>query len=265
MRCGGVRFIPASCGTPGWYHGTSVFEDFKFDWEMVKQGFRDYHQRYPASTIDEQFAQLSCYQGDRAVAREAFALFEKASASIWSGDEVDFYRRWAQDHYLSGDQLAVYEGLRVGQSRLDWIADGTQWLVFDNDSHLVFWDAATGRHVKRFEVPLQVWTAVLDASGKSVLAAEFRRSRFQVDLETGVLQRLGEHERILGTAMSPDGTQYATTGRDRKVRFWNVEDKGLAETWETKPMTVQGLAFSPDGAMSLPAHSTAVSCSGIAR
>lgn len=230
------------------FHGTWVFRDFKFDWQRVKQGYLDYFKLYPAATDEkEQFAQLACFQGDRPTAREAFARFDKPTAKFWGAEEADQLRRWAQDDYLDGEQAAVFECTRTPQLWLDWFADGKKWAVFDNDQNLVIWDAEAGKPLDRTDVNAQVWTAAIDPSGTAVVAADFSGRVHKFALDGGGSAGIGKQDRILGATLAPDGTQFVTSGRDMTIQFWDVEQAKLADTWETKPATMEALALSPDG------------------
>lgn len=235
------------------FHSSDIFEDFKFSWPRVKQGCADYRARYPGSVSHEQFnLRFAGYNRDRV---EAKAAADRLAAIMPAGDKYDLqterWRRWAQDTYLQGDQTAVYDVMRYPLNRLDWTLDGKTWIALDNEGELRVFDAATGRQTAYIEANLSQtrFSAVVPFS-KTLVTAGWDDAVSRLNWSTGELLKLGTHAKIMAAALSTDGGEWATVGRDRKIRFWNVDAKeevdALAAEWDLSPLAPTAVAYVPD-------------------
>ncbi|MGC3971319.1 MAG: WD40 repeat domain-containing protein [Pirellulales bacterium] len=235
------------------FHSSDIFEDFKFSWPRVKQGCADLRARYPGSVSNEQFnLRFAGYNRDRA---EAKASADRLTAVLPDGDKNDSqterWRRWAQDTYLEGDQIAVHDVMRYPLSRLDWTLDGKSWIALDNEGELRVFEAATGLQTSYVEAGLrQARFAAVVPFSKTLVTAGWNGAVSHVDWSTGETLPLGKHENITAAALSTDGGEWATAGRDRKVRFWNVDAKEEAEAlnaeWDLAPLAATAVAYVPD-------------------
>ncbi len=80
--------------------GTKPLEDGTFDWQKMKQGFRDLMERYPKSDRNLQaFARYAWAANDKATAAEIFKkLGDDWYSDIWGNrDRFEYARKWALD------------------------------------------------------------------------------------------------------------------------------------------------------------------------
>ena len=234
------------------YHSSDIFEDFQFSWPRVKQGFADLRRRYPKSPSDAQMnLQFAGYQRDRP---EAKAAAERLIASLPAGHKLDTiteqWRRWSQDSYLQGDQAAVYDVMRYPLNRMNGTIDGKYWIVLDNEGEVRIVDSATGKQTAYLEAGFkQSRFAAAVPFSKTLTAAGWDDKVSRFHWGTGEARLLGMHSKITAAALSTDGGEWATAGRDNKIRFWNVdvagEDEALVAEWDT-PNTVAALAYVPN-------------------
>jgi WD40 repeat protein len=235
------------------FHSSDIFEDFKFSWPRVKQGCADLRARYPGSVSYAQFnLRFAGYNRDRA---EAKAAADHLATILPAGEKNDSqterWRRWAQDTYLQGDQTAVYDVMRYPLNHLDWTLDGKTWIALDNEGELRVFEAATGRQTAYVEAGLRQprFGAVVPFT-KNLVTAGWDGAVARINWSTRETLQLGKHENITAAALSTDGGEWATVGRDRKIRFWSVDAKkegeALTAEWDLSPLTPTSIAYVPD-------------------
>lgn len=235
------------------FHSSDVFEDFQFSWPRVKQGFADLRRRFPKSINDAKLnLRFAGYHRDRAEARLAA---EHLKAILPVGYKLDSqtnrWLRWSQDTFLQGDQTAVYDVMRYPLSRLDWTIDGKHWVALDNEGEVRVFESATGKQTAYAEANFtQTRFATIVPFSKTILAAGWNDKVSRFHWGTGESRLLGMHPKITAAALSTDGGEWATAGRDNKIRFWNVDvvkdDEALLTEWDTVPTTVVALAYVPN-------------------
>jgi RNA polymerase sigma factor (sigma-70 family) len=163
-----------------------------------------------------------------------------------------------------GDPLPAGAVLRLGTVRLRHLRDvhtvafdqgGKVLLSSGDDDVLRFWDAATGRPLRRLaDQPGEIRTFALSPDGKVLATPDRRgislwdRTRMQ---RLRTLPRKGWTHALL---FSPDGKTLASGDGDAHVRLWDVgagrllfDLPGHQTPGQARHNVVRGLAFSRDG------------------
>lgn len=147
------------------------------------------------------------------------------------------------------------------------------YLLSSGYYEILIWEAATGKLAARLRTRAERANAMLFLDGTTLVVAggrpglegdvrtyhfdadRIRQSTTVVMLDgvkpgspTLAQELLQIDDEILALALSPDGTQLAAAGCDRKIRVWNVKEGfRLMQTIENHADWVVSLAFSPDG------------------
>jgi hypothetical protein len=232
------------------YHQSEVFDDFKFSWDRVKQGYADLKRKYPETKqYDRLLAELACFAGDRAAAQAAFANVPETDDGVWSNsDSLKTWRSWAQPEFLLGDQTAVYEGARSLILQIDWTRDGKYWTTLDNAADLITWDAESGELLTRRDTRSKLAQfAALLPSGDRLVAANYDDQVLTYDVDTAQAVTLGAHDDLQSAALSPDGFEWATAGGDKRIKFWNLQTGRPGGVWDLSPDVTTALAYVPGG------------------
>jgi WD40 repeat protein len=112
-------------------------------------------------------------------------------------------------------------------------------LALGTDPEVLLWDLATGKVVRRWAQPFQMWSVAFSPDGK-VLAWGTGDSKVRLaDLDGENVRELNGHEgRVFGLSFSPDGKRLASGGwEDRKVVLWEISPprRGRIRTRENPP------------------------------
>jgi RNA polymerase sigma factor (sigma-70 family) len=152
--------------------------------------------------------------------------------------------------HKNGDHPAAYP--------LTFTPDG-QMLLSTDGKTLRWWDAATGKEMLERNVPA-FWTQVVafSSDGKTLAIGGSGATIQLWDLQARKLKfSPGPQGPIHGTAVSPDGKTYATTGAaDPFIRLWDAQsgkEIGKFAGFERGGMR---LAFTPDGAKLFASNSS---------
>ncbi len=125
-----------------------------------------------------------------------------------------------------------------------WVLTGSQ----DNSARL--WDIATGREIRRFQDPGdvygEVYPAVFSPDGRFVATGDFHRARLW-DAESGQeVRRFEAGAQVFAIAFSADGKRLLTGAGDGTARLWDA-DTGQELLRCSHPGQIFGAALSADG------------------
>lgn len=227
------------------HRGVHVFRDFEFSWPRTKQGFADLRKRFPDSTNHADFAvRLAGINGDRAEAQAGFATLDRVRGKPGRPDSYleRTWRTWSSDDFVKGDQEQTVDVSFTPLLRVDWTLDGSRWIALDNREGLTTFDAETGKRLTHVEHDEGIarFSAVVPF-GKKLVAATWKGVVMLQDIPDGKIRLLGEHTGVFNAALSTDGSEYATIGEDRKIKFWNLDkEEDFPEEWslESTPTAV---------------------------
>lgn len=229
------------------YRVGETFKSFKFDWERVKKSAAAYRKRYPESITElQRYARLAGFKGDREEAAAAFTRLDELGAK--NDVYVERWREWAKPNLLAGDQLQVSDAALNEVFRLDWTLDGSRWIVLDGGPGLAVWDAAEAKIETRvkFGRTYPKYAAAIPL-GKAIAWAGHDDAVSMVKIPSGQVVELGTHAGgILSAALSSDGGEWATTGKDNKIRYWNLDDpQAGADVWDMGTLVPTAIAYVP--------------------
>ncbi len=233
------------------YRAAKTFTDFEFSWDRVKQGFDDLRKRDPKSISNEvSRLKLAGFRNDREEAKAAVARIDELGYMPFFVDgAMDKWRRWAQDDFTSGDQSQLFTVLQNPILRLEWTIEGKRLVALDVLSRLSVINAADGMLVSRTNSPqksLAKFSALVPFAQK-LIATDWDDQIVLYKLPEGDQQVLGVHEGATASALATDGAEWATAGRDKKIRFWNLDDvEQPAVEWDMAPATVTALGYIPN-------------------
>jgi WD40 repeat protein len=133
-----------------------------------------------------------------------------------------------------------------------FLPDSRHILGSGSDGQLVLWDPIADKEVRRFEAHRSSAWPSLSADGTRALSygAAVGDPMVLWDVTTG--KRLEEiqagHDCLFTARLSPDGKRIVSVGlKDRIVRLWDVAQKKVIRSWESKDRAVYGMIyFCPD-------------------
>jgi WD40 repeat protein len=180
-----------------------------------------------------------------------------------------------------GDPLPPGAVARVGTTRfrhrgavvaLAWSPDGAELVSASHDRTVCFWDAKTGKLLRRLTGhDGAVFALALSADGKRLATGGEDKTVRVWEAATGkLLWHAGAHkEPVYCLTFSPDGTRLAAGGGDARVRLWDAADgkelrqfiddadlpgppakppkEGSPQATPVPTSNVYAVAFSPDG------------------
>jgi RNA polymerase sigma factor (sigma-70 family) len=120
----------------------------------------------------------------------------------------------------------------------------------DADAPVRIWDVATGKELRRFEIPGHVNACAFSPDGKFLAAGGEERTVHLWDAATGrVLRTLRKHPGpVTALAFSPDGGMLVSGATDQVVRLWDPATGNQIGRLPTRDNhAVLCLAFSRDG------------------
>jgi RNA polymerase sigma factor (sigma-70 family) len=125
--------------------------------------------------------------------------------------------------------------------------DGKTVVSYGGNPSITFWDAATGREVRR--LPKGAQAAAFTPDGRTLISFGDYEARFW-DAATGKMRRskgIGRDGWMSCLVVSPDGKQLAACGPAGQVKVWDLATDRLVHTFTAKGRVASAVAFSPDG------------------
>jgi hypothetical protein len=135
-----------------------------------------------------------------------------ATLSIWRlGD-------YARVQDMGGDAGAFY--------RATFTPDGQQVVAGSNNDQISLWRIPSGRRAAiREGFPRGLWNVTAGADGKTLLSADGNRVRLWNLSDCSLRKTFEGHTGSIKTIVaSPDGLSFATAGKDRTIRLWQLAD-----------------------------------------
>jgi len=125
--------------------------------------------------------------------------------------------------------------------------DGKRLAVGEKKSVVCF-DLATGREVKRFELPEPAHTLAFHPDSVQLAVGLTRKVRIYDAAKGALLIQLpvGAMDNLI-VAWHPDGQRLAVAGSDPRIQIWNVPAKRIVALLEGHVQRVPDLAFHPSG------------------
>jgi RNA polymerase sigma factor (sigma-70 family) len=191
-------------------------------------------------------------------ARQAPQAQAKAAGAVDAPDPGDA----GPPRDLFGDPLPAGALARLGTVRfrqgnfvygLLLSPDGKTVVSYGGNQAITFWDAATGREVRRF--PKGARVAAFTPDGRTLISFGDYEARFW-DAATGKVLRSKEVGRagwMSCLAVSPDGKHLAACGPSEQIqglgqiKVWDLATDRLVHTFTRQGREPTAVAFSPDG------------------
>lgn len=233
------------------YRGSAMFQFYNFDWDKVRQGFRDALKREPDSLFTmNQFCLLACYAGDRESARE---MFEQIGGlwdmEMWPRESsyAKWYS-WAQPDYLEGAQRLAFNDHSDSVYTVAFSPDGSLLASGSGDNQLRLRRLGTDEKQPRGLLHREnVMSIAFEPTGRRVATGGGSGQVMLWELPAGQSRLVHKHgERVKDLAFSPDGTYLASISHDGELRVWTGPD--LNEPLDL-PIDVKGgagVSFSHD-------------------
>jgi RNA polymerase sigma factor (sigma-70 family) len=123
--------------------------------------------------------------------------------------------------------------------------DGKTVVSYGGNPFITFWDAATGREIRR--LPKGARAAVFTPDGRTLISSGDFEAHFWDAAKGRELHKKGIDRGITCLAVSPDGKQLAACGPYAQIKVWDVATDRLVNTFALKGREPSAVAFSPDG------------------
>jgi WD40 repeat protein len=125
-----------------------------------------------------------------------------------------------------------------------------------NDGKLKIWDAGNGSLIQSFNILNNdhwEWRVTFSPDGKYLATntssgIEIRRTSDFIRVRTLSTKKddKGKSETLLKISFSPDSKTIASSGADKMVRLWNVEDGESLKSYQGHQDAIDDIQFSPD-------------------
>lgn len=128
------------------------------------------------------------------------------------------------------------------------------------DRTVKVWEIQTGKNIRTFEVPGEVYAVAFSPNGRTIAASSFlddESSLFLWDRESGKEERKLYHPGgSWSMHFSPDGRFLASGGyTDEKLMIWDLQSGEPIQTLSPpEPQPIRSLSFSPDGQLLVSGH-----------
>lgn len=234
------------------YSDYSIVEELGFSYPRLKKGLGELHATFPNSVFHAHFAiRAAGHADDRPEAQIAFAQLDRLRKGPGSPDEYTErrWRAWSQDNFAQGDQERTIDVVKDRITRIEFLPEGKQYVVFDDGYGLNTFDAATHQLLGRKRTHGgDVYRSTILPSGKKIIVVAAKSHVASYTIPDAEYKELGNHKDTLAGTLSPDGLEYATIGADRKIRFWNVEEpQDFPDEWDLAPLRVTAVSYLPGG------------------
>lgn len=145
--------------------------------------------------------------------------------------------------------IQVIDGLRQEARALAFGLDGQTIAAAGIERKLRIFEVASGALVAEEETLSPIQTMSIDPHSGALLTGDQAGVLTVRDMKTGRTQAAWQAhgDWILGSAISPDGTQLASAGADRLVRVWNLHSHQRLFSLAGHSGKVLSVDFSPDG------------------
>jgi RNA polymerase sigma factor (sigma-70 family) len=164
--------------------------------------------------------------------------------------------RAAVDRY--GDPLPPDALLRLGTVRFRhaemtacaaFTRDGQSVIVSDGAGHLVFWDVATGKEVRRIQDgPGVVYAVAVSPDGKTLAAGSWGRlTLYDLTTFARTAQWPVENDAIMQIALAADGRTAALRYQGQVIDLWDIVTGQKLHRLEGHLGKVASIDLSPDG------------------
>ncbi len=125
-------------------------------------------------------------------------------------------------------------------------SDGSKIISCSDFLHI--WDVASATQIKSLPVPKSNRVIITKEIGKVLLAGDDSKI-YLFDYNTGqIIRTYNEHiMAVLGLALSPDGSKFASSSADRTIRIWDINSTTSLKIGIAHLGYVYSIAYSNDG------------------
>ena len=127
--------------------------------------------------------------------------------------------------------------------------DGETILTGGDDLKAMLWERRSGRPLKTFPAPREVWGAAFSPDGRRIAVSNLSNTVEIWDVAAGKqMSRLVGHQHwVTDVVFSPDGRRILTGSKDNTAKLWDAETGRELLTLRGHRRQVIGVAFSPNG------------------
>lgn len=110
------------------------------------------------------------------------------------------------------------------------------------DKHIHLWNSSTGARTHSLQTESQVTSLIWSPHAKELLSSHGYPNHNLILWSYPAMQKIydvaAHDQRILASALSPDGCEVATAAADENLKFWKI--------WEERTVSKKSVTDTPD-------------------
>ncbi len=153
----------------------------------------------------------------------------------------------------------ITEGVSSGNVRMAKFRANRSQIVFGSDKGFVgIYDYSTMNYVKKFKVSdddtkNEIYSIACSSTGDSLLCGTYNGYVYLIDINSDEIKEFGKHGEgnqstvVFDVSFSADGKSIISTGGDRTIRIWNINNSTERTLSDKHSLTIRSCDVSSDG------------------